>query len=89
MSLTPPSPDADLRTIGRYAESLGVRGGPEARALLDRALESFRADGRLPESAADLRTCLAVFWAVLPYVAPHGPAPAQERFLRALVRGLG
>ena len=89
-----PSPDADLTVIGRFADmfdpSTHPRGpeftGKAGQELLGRCIKDYQDYQILPDSLAELRACLALEWAILPYIAPEGPSPGQERFLRDMVK---
>jgi hypothetical protein len=88
------SPDAELAAIGRFADSFDLVTHPRVleftgqagQELLGRCIKDYQDHQILPDSMSELRACLALEWAILPYVAPEGPNPDQERFLRDLVR---
>ncbi len=92
-----PAAGADLRAIGRFAETFDAAGtpraaaltGPGGRELLMHWFERFRSRGELPDSLSELRACLLMEWAVLPYLAPSsGPSVEQMNFLAALTAGI-
>jgi hypothetical protein len=89
-----PAPDAELRAIGRFAETFEPAGywrdawGAEyfakSQEMLGNCIEDYAQRGALPGNLAELRTCLALEWAILPYVSRE-PNAKQEQFLRDLV----
>ena len=81
-----PLPAAEIREIGRFADSLPPADHADnAKTLLAETVKNHAEKGTLPESLSELRTCLAMQWAILPYVAPAGPNAKQEQFLQDLV----
>ena len=89
-----PAPDADLREIGRFADSFDVRHHPRSsgfigepgREFLARCIKDYQERHVLPDVLAELRACLLLKWAILPYITYGGPTADQEKFLRDLVR---
>lgn len=89
-----PAPDAELRAIGRFAETFepaaywrdawGAEYFTKSQELLGNCIENYAQRGALPQNLAELRTCLALEWAILPYVSRE-PNAKQEQFLRDLV----
>jgi hypothetical protein len=89
-----PAQDAGLRAIGRFAETFepaaywrdawGANYFAKSQELLGNCIENYFERGTLPEDLAELRTCLALEWAILPYVSRQ-PNAKQEQFLEALV----
>jgi len=89
-----PAPDAGLSTIGRFAETFeaaaywrdawGAEYFAKSQEMLGTCIENYSQRGALPEDLAELRTCLALEWAILPYVSRE-PNAKLERFLRDLV----
>jgi hypothetical protein len=91
-----PLSDADLREIGHFADCFDPTEHwkeiwspgefrEKSQALLAETIEKYSERGVLPDSLAELRTCL-MEWAILPYIIHERPTAKQEMFLRDLVR---
>ncbi len=92
-----PPPDADLREMAHFANCFDPSEHwkeiwspgefrEKSQALLPETIEKYSERGVLPDSLAELRTCLAMEWAILPYITHERPTAKQEMFLRDLVR---
>jgi hypothetical protein len=89
-----PGADADLRSIGRFAETFPIvehpryaeLSGAKGRERLFQVTAAYRDRGELPSSLSELRACLLMEWALLPYLAPpSGPSTELMEFMTALV----
>src|SRR5437764_425346 len=81
-----PLPGAELRDIGRFADTLRAE-HREHQTLLEDTIKNYTEQRILPHSLTELRACLALEWAILPHISRE-PNPKQEQFLRDLVANI-
>ena len=81
-----PLPNATLQDIGRFANTFQFAYDVDSHDRLNDTHKKHLEQGQcaLPNSLNELRACLALEWAILPYVSQR-PSAQQEQFLRDLV----